>query len=237
MTPLLALAIIGFAALMHASFQLGVSVLTLLSGHALGRRQAHRAVLRLTTSFLSGAAAMTLLLLSSITLLAFALLSTTSLPLLWCIATGLLVGTGLAVWLFYYRPAPGTVLWLPRSLASFLAQRAKTTKLGAEAFSLGLSGVLAEIIFIAAPHFVSAQVIASLPLGRSHQGIAVNLDDSMAPLAVVWALIGGGHKVSEIQLWRERYKRFLQFIAAGGLIVLGFFVYTYQVVTIPGVTL
>ena len=55
-------AIILLAALTHASFQLSVSVLTLLSGHALGRKTAHMRLLRLTGGFILGAGVMTVLL-------------------------------------------------------------------------------------------------------------------------------------------------------------------------------
>ena len=55
------LAIVGFAALIHASFQLSVSVLTLLSGHAIGAKKSHARLVRLTTSYTTGAGVMTLL--------------------------------------------------------------------------------------------------------------------------------------------------------------------------------
>ena len=58
------LAIIAFAALIHASFQLSVSVLTLLSGHAIGNKAAHAKLLRLSSGFLFGVGVMTVLLLT-----------------------------------------------------------------------------------------------------------------------------------------------------------------------------
>jgi hypothetical protein len=42
-------------------------------------------------------------------------------------------------------------------------------------------------------------------------------------------LIGSGHRLSEIQKWRETNKRFLQFSAGGALVVLGFFVYVCKI--------
>ena len=61
-------AIIVFAALIHASFQLSVSMLTLLSGHAIGAKTAHSKLLRLTNMFSLGVALMTMLVLSFIAL-------------------------------------------------------------------------------------------------------------------------------------------------------------------------
>ena len=62
-TDLFSLLIILVAALTHASYQLSVSVLTLLSGHALNRKVSHRRVCGLAGSYTLGALLMTLLLL------------------------------------------------------------------------------------------------------------------------------------------------------------------------------
>ena len=48
------LLIIGFAALIHATFQLSVSVLTMLSGHAIGAKRSHSKLMRMTFSFIAG---------------------------------------------------------------------------------------------------------------------------------------------------------------------------------------
>jgi hypothetical protein len=47
-------------------------------------------------------------------------------------------------------------------------------------------------------------------------------------------LLGGGHSISEIQRWRETNKRFLQVVAGGGLIILGFFIFVYEVLGTVG---
>ena len=51
----------------------------------------------------------------------------------------------------------------------------------------------------------------------------------MLSIITVWVLIGSGHTLARIQQWREANKHFMQFTAGAGLIVLGFFVYVYQV--------
>ena len=225
------LAIIAFAALIHASFQLSVSMLTLLSGHAIGGKIAHIKLLRLTSSFSLGVAVMTLLLLS---FMAFVLQHSfgNHAPLLaWAIACGLVLGLGVAVWAFYYRRETGTSLWIPRSMARYLSERTKATKLGTEAFGLGLSSVIAELLFIVAPMAISALVLIQLEPSLQLLGIAIYTIISLLSLLIVWALIGSGHKLSRIQKWRENNKRFLQFAAGSGLLILGFYVYVDQVVT------
>lgn len=226
------LAIIAFAALIHASFQLSVSVLTLLSGHAIGSKTAHTKLLRLTCSFLCGVAVMTALLLSFAAFTLQHLFGTMAPPMVWAVACGLLLGLGIAVWAFYYRRETGTSLWLPRGMARYLSNRTKATKASAEAFNLGLGSVLAEILFILAPVAVSALVLIQLPTAWQFAGIGLYLAISLLSLIIVWALIGSGHKLSQIQKWREDNKRFLQFAAGSGLIVLGFYVYVEHVAAV-----
>jgi uncharacterized membrane protein (DUF485 family) len=223
-------AVIAFSAVIHASFQLSVSVLTLLSGHAIGSKTAHGRLMHLVTSFITGAGIMTLLLLS-FGVLAFQPGYIPASPFIWSIACGIVMGLGIAVWAFYYRREAGTSLWLPRGMARFLSDRTKATKQGAEAFSLGIASVLAEILFIMGPLFVASLAISTLPPIYQAAGMITYLAISLLSLLAVAGLVGGGHKLSHIQRWREANKRFLQFAAGSGLLVLGLYVYVEQVMT------
>jgi hypothetical protein len=225
------LAIIIFAAVIHASFQLSVSVLTLMSGHAIGAKRSHAKLLRLTGSFLFGAGVMTMLLLSFTALVAGSLFGSNVSALVWTISCGLLVGLGISVWLFYYRRANGTTLWLPRNMASFLAERSKHTKNTGEAFGLGLSSVIAETLFLLGPVLVSALALIHLAPKWQLVGILVYTLISLLSLLIVGSLVGSGHTLGGIQKWRESNKHFLQFAAGTGLLVLGFYIYVEQVLT------
>lgn len=231
MTLATSLAIIAFAALIHASFQLSVSVLTLMSGHAIGKRTRHARLLRLMSGFTAGAGVMTMLLVSFTAYVVGQLYGDRIPMVLWALACGILVGVGVSVWRFYYRPGRGTTLWIPRSFASYLNDRSKATKRSAEAFGLGLSSVSAEILFVAAPVIVSALVLIHLSPAWQLMGILIYTVISLSPLLIVSVLIGGGHKLSHIQRWRETNKNFLQFVAGSGLLVLGAYVYVEEVVT------
>ncbi len=233
MNHLDSLAIIAVAGLIHASFQLSVSMLTLLSSHTIGRRRSHARLLILTNSFTLGVAVMTVLLLSCTALLVSLLVHDQHNTLLaWTVTCGLLGGVGLAVWLFYYRREVGTTLWIPRSMARFLNRRAKSTKDPAEAFGLGLTSVLAELLFIFAPIVVAALALIDQPVMWQLIGIALYAFISLLSLFVVNGLIGSGHSISRIQRWRESNKRFLQFAAGSGLLILGFYLYVDHVVTV-----
>jgi len=225
------LAIVALAALIHASFQLSVSVLTLLSGHAIGARRSQAKVFRLAWGFILGVGVMTLLLLSFISLVLLHVFGNSGVPLIvWAIACGLVLGIGIAVWLFYYRKEKGTKLWIPRSFADHLSRRSKATKHSVEAFSLGMTSVIAELIFIIPSMIISALVLLQLPSMWQLIGIAVYVVISLVGLLVVSTLVGGGHSLSKIQKWREENKGFLQFAAGSALVVLGFFVYVHKII-------
>lgn len=229
MDLLLSFAIIGFAAVIHASFQLSISTLTLLSGHTIGAKRSRLRTLKLTTGFMLGAGIMTILLLCTSALLAYFFIDSNQLILFWTIACGLLVGVGLAVWLFYYRRGNGTSLWIPRSFATMLASRSKKTTHTAESFSLGSTSVFTELLFIIAPIFVTTLVLIHLPAVWQLVGILTYTLISLSSLAIVWALIGSGHKLSHIQKWREDNKIFLQIAAGFGLFILAGFIYVNEI--------
>jgi hypothetical protein len=230
MDILTSLAIVAFAALIHASFQLSVSVLTLLSGHAIGAKKSRARVLRLTTSYTTGAGVMTLLLLSFVSLIFLHVFGTDVPLLVWALVCGLVLGIGIAVWLFYYRRSTeGTELWIPRSFAKFLNNRSKKTHQSAEAFSLGLTTVIAELVFIIPTVAIAALVLINLPGPWQLAGIAIYTVISLLGLLIAWSLIGRGKSLATIQKWRADNKRFLQFSAGSGLVVLGFFVYVSKI--------
>lgn len=175
---------------------------------------------------------MTLLLLSFVALVLLCIFGANTPQIVWAAACGLLAGVALSVWLFYYQRGKGTMLWVPRSLAKYLTDRIKSTKLIAEAFGLGLSSVIGEILFIIAPIIISALVLIQLPPMWQLVGLAVYTVISLFSLVVVWASISSGHSLSRIQKWRESNKYFLQFAAGAGLIALGFFVYVNEIVAV-----
>lgn len=221
------LAIIIFASLIHASFQLSVSVLTLLSGHSLGRKTAEKRVLKLTNNFILGVFILTTTLISTVSyyLLAVIQSSVATEQLVAAIVSGLLAGMGIATLAFYYRKGQGTALWLPRGFANFLSKRAESTKSNSEAFSLGLSSVMSELIFIIAPMSAAGLAIVTLPSPLWQlAGVFIYAIISITTLVVMFMLIGSGHKISKLQAWRENNKHFLQFASGGSLLILAAYI-------------
>lgn len=224
-------AIILLAAAVHATFQLSISVLTLLSGHALGKKTAHHRLQRLVGGFIIGASVMTVLLLSFTAFVLDVFLPNNTPEFVWAICCGALGGVGISVWLFYYNTREyGTGLWVPRGFARYLSDRSKHSKAAAEAFGLGLTSIVAELLFIFAPVVIASLVLIRLAPELQLAGIGLYGLVSLLPLLIVSALISGGRKLSRIQQWRESNKRFLQFAAGTGLLVLGSYVYVEKVI-------
>lgn len=236
MNHLIILSVIVLAAIIHATFQLSVSTLTLMSGHALGRRASKKQVTGLVGGFLLGVLLMTTLLLLAISYITQAfLLQNGAVPAaIWATNSGLLVGLGVAAWLFYYRREKNsTSLWLPQALSRYLNQRSKKTRSGAEAFGLGLTSVLAEGIFIIGPILTASLVLGSqVPIVASPGLILLYTLISILPLTIIAIAVLRGARLSRIQKWREQNKNFLQFIAGAGLIVLGFYLYVHEVIMV-----
>lgn len=232
MEILVPFAIVALAALIHASFQLSVSVLTLLGGHSIGARMSKKKTLRLISSFVFGVCVATLLLVS-FTSLIFLHSFGTEVPLVaWAVVCGVVLGVGVAVWLFYYRKGKsGTSLWIPRSFARHLNQRSRQTGRSIEAFSLGLTSVFTEIVFIIPTIALAALTLIGLHGAWQLLGLALYSVISLSGLLIVWALIASGRSLSRVQKWRESNKRFLQFSAGSALMVLGFYVYVTQVIS------
>ena len=222
-------AVILLASLIHASFQLSVSMLTLLSSHTIGAKRSRARLFSLTSGFTGGAFFMTVLLLSVICLLLMTAFALTPPPIAWAVSSGLAMGVGIAVWVFYYRQDQGTTLWLPRSLARFLSERTRKTTLAAETFSLGLASVVAEIVFIIAPLIIAGLTICLLPADHQFPAILLYAFVSSLPLIIVTMRVNAGRSLAAIQRWRENNKRFIQFAAGSALMVLGFYLYVSEV--------
>lgn len=225
--------IVAFAGLLHASFQLGVGLLTLLSGHSLGSRRSFARLMQLNIAYLAGASLITVLLFASFSYIAL-LTITDVLPAAWVVVSFLNIAIGGSVIAFYYRKEKGTGLWIPRSMADYLQDRTKKTKHSAEAFCLGAGSVLAEIPFLFAPLSIAILAVVSQPNNLDLQlgSFVLYCLISLLPLAAIVALVGAGHKISTIQRWREDNKLFLQYCAGAGLIILGVFVLVDKV--LPG---
>lgn len=217
-------AVLVAAALLHASFQVAVSVLTSLSARHLGFNGSHTSLLRLCASYVLGVFASVIALVLALAYI-FQSLTSLSSSLLWASVSGYSAAIGVIVLLFYYREGRGTVLWLPRSIAKFLQNRTSKTSLSIESFSLGIMTVVAELPFILAPMAIVAMTLQGHTSGFRLLALAAYGIIAVLPLLLIVWLVGGGTKISRIQKWREANKGFLQFAAGAGLIVVSAYIF------------
>jgi len=96
--------------------------------------------------------------------------------------------------------------------------------LSGEAFALGVISVLSELLFYFAPLVVSALFASRVSPAFQFAILVIYVLISNLPIFSIACIISGGHPISEIQVWRNKNKRFLQFASGLGMIVLAFIV-------------
>ena len=150
------------------------------------------------------------------------------LKITWAVLIGMLVSAGISTWGFYYRRGEklqnGTELWIPRPMAKYLSFRASKTDHSAEAFSLGMVGVFSEILFYFAPLVIVSLLTTKFSPAFQFAILIIYVMISNLPVFSIACMISGGHPISEIQVWRNKNKRFMQFSAGLGMLVLAFIV-------------
>lgn len=213
----------------HACFQLSLGMLTVIDSHAIGSGKRHASILKLSVSYIIGALISTAGLLSFITYFFRSVLPVGTNPAAWVLVCILVVSIGWAVLLFYYRKSKGTQLWLPRVVVERLTARAKKTRTAADALGFGLMAVFIELPFLIAPLTLAGAVLSTLPAAERGIGVLAYAVAANVPLIIVTVLIGGGHKISTIQRWREDNKQFLQWTSGLTLILLGVYLFAINI--------
>lgn len=213
----------------HACFQLSVSMLTVIDSHAIGSSQRHSSVLKLSLSYIFGAFVATAGLLALLTYFFRTIIPVGTHPAAWGIVCGLIVTIGWCILLFYYRKTKGTQLWIPRRLVEQLTARAKKTRTAWQSLGFGITSVFVELPFLIAPLVLAGAVLSTLPATERSVGVLAYAVAATTPLVVVTVLIGGGHKISTIQRWRESNKHFLQWTSGLTLILLGIYLFAVNI--------
>ncbi|RKW00618.1 MAG: hypothetical protein D8B37_02910, partial [Candidatus Saccharimonas sp.] len=131
------LVIVILASMVHASFHLSISILTLLGGHSLSRKKTNFQLTKLSMSLVFGSIFATVLIFCTFAYLGEIFYNIAFLKITWAVLIGMLVSAGISTWGFYYRRGKklqnGTELWIPRPMAKYLSLRASKTDHSAEA--------------------------------------------------------------------------------------------------------
>ncbi len=215
----------------HSSYQLSVSVLSYMSGHAIGQRIAKKRLTSLGAGYSLGIITMIFLILISIVVATNTDVAdhATSLKILTVVIASIVPLVGLFTILAYYRKGSGTKLWLPRPFADYLLWRARKTKSVVEAFALGATTVVGELPFIIGPLLIAAATIAHQQIANWITYSAAYAVLSSLPIIAISVLIAWGINPAKIQRWREQNKQFFQWTSGIMLVLLTVFLVVLQV--------
>lgn len=218
------------AAVIHATLQLELGTLLLLYHASLGKHVKKRTK-NLVSSYIAGVGSLVFL---GIAAVAFILDRYFEKPL-WTeeliIVVAMLVALAIATWGFYYRRGRSTELWLPRSVARFIDKRAKETNSNTEAFSLGVLTSLAEMPFTLVLTVIAANSILALPTPYQLLAVVLYTVVAIIPPIIVRLAVRRGQTITDIQRWRVKHKNFLKIITGVGFLVLGFFLFGFEVLS------
>jgi len=216
------------AAVIHATLQLELGALLLLYHASLGKH-VRKKTKNLVDSYIAGIGMLVFLAVAAIAFILSHIFGTELYAEEILIVVGMLVALAIAAWAFYYRRGKSTELWLPRTVARFIDKRAKETNSNTEAFSLGVLTSLAEMPWTMVLFVVAANSIIVLPSECQLFAVALYTIITIIPPVVLRIAIRKGQTVVDIQRWRVKHKSFMRVITGVGFLVLGFFIFAFEV--------
>lgn len=216
------------AALVHASLQIQLGALLLLYHSSLGKH-VRKKTKTIVSSYIAGIGTLVFLAVAATCFVFDRYFGKALYPEEVVIVVGMLLALAIVMWVFYYRRGKSTELWLPRSVAKFIDRRAKETNSNTEAFSLGVLTSLAEMPFTLVLFVVAANSI--LKLAPLWQLVAVVLYTiiTIIPPIILRLAVRHGETIVNIQRWRVKHKTFMRVISGVGFLILGFFLFAFEV--------
>lgn len=219
------------AALIHASMQLSLGALLLLYHASLGKH-IKKKTRDLVDSYIAGIGTLVFLSLGAVTFIMDRYFGEALYPEELLIVIGMLVALAIAVWAIYYRRGRSTELWLPRTVARFIDRRAKETNSNTEAFSLGMLTSLAEMPFTLVLIIVAGNSMMQLNPFEQLIALGTYVVISIIPPIILRLAIRKGRTVVDIQRWRVKYKTFLRVLTGVGFLMLGIFIFAFEVISV-----
>ncbi len=216
------------AAFVHASLQVQLGSLLLLYHASLGKH-VRKKTKTMVTAYIFGIATLVFLAVAAACFVFDRYFGKALYPEEIVVVVSMLVAIAVIVWGFYYKRGKSTELWLPRSVARFINRRAKETNSKTEAFSLGVLTSLAEMPFTLVLFIVAANSV--LKLDGAWQIVAVLIYSfiSIIPPIILRLCVRKGETIVNIQRWRVKNKTFLRILSGAGFLVLGIFLFSFEV--------
>jgi MFS family permease len=219
---------IVIAAIVTASFAAPLSLLTLLIAVGRGQRERESRLNKFGFGLTFGVA----LFLAIIFFLLLVLFETIDTPerTLWLILATYSFLVGLFITLFYYRRGKqGTSLWLPRRLSKWFYTKVQTDKTVRKTIGLGIIAVLSELFLSLAPMSIAANFLVTTSSSIKDFGATIFVAIAILPLLVLIFMTAGGEKLTKIQRWREKNKRFSQVMVGIMLLTLSLYILSAKV--------
>lgn len=215
-------------AIVHASLQLQLGALLLLYHASLGKH-VRKKTKTIVSSYIAGIGTLVFLAVAATCFVFDRYFGKALYPEEMLIVIGMLVALAIVMWTFYYRRGKSTELWLPRSVAKFIDKRAKETNSNTEAFSLGVLTSLAEMPFTLVLFVVAANCVLELPVLWQIIAVAIYTVITIIPPVILRLVVRKGETITNIQRWRVKNKNFLRVISGVGFLILGLFLFAFEV--------
>ena len=142
-------------------------------------------------------------------------------PIIFWILGSILIIESTVCLFFYYRKGPGTALFISRPLAKSLDLRAKNTKKRSDAFLLGFSSNIPELVFTLPLYLIANLVLPSLSSVLPYAAyIMIFILIAILPLFIIYALYRTDHNLAEIERLRVKSKPFVRLFLFFGFLAL-----------------
>ena len=206
------------------SLQLELSIATLMSGHSLGRQTSRRRLGQMLSQFTIGFVLIAWLLFASVCLVVTNIDITFQWLIdgtLWWVLIGLLVVQVIIMAVLQIKRPKLPHPWLSKDMRSFLTTRATKTKSPAEAFSLGVTSLLACSAVLTLPLIVAAIVTMWFLPGFLLVVITILFSLLVGtPLVVMQFFVLNDTPVSTIQKFSVKNRQFFRIIQVVSLLLL-----------------
>lgn len=216
------------AAIVHAGLQLQLGGLLLLYHSSLGKHIKKKTKV-IVSSYIAGVGTLIFLGVAALCFLFDRYFGKALYPEEMVIVISMLIAIAVVMWTFYYKRGKSTELWLPRIVANFIDKRAKTTESNTEAFSLGVLTSFAEMPFTLVLLVVAANSILQLPHVWQIIAVCVYTLIAILPLIAVRFVVRRGETIVGVQRWRVKYKSFMRIMTGVGFLILGIFLFAFEV--------
>ena len=151
--------------------------------------------------------------------------------LTWALA-GILIALGFLSFFYYYRPGPGSKLFISQKYAKGLKYGAKTIKTKSDVFVVGVMSSISEFIYT-----FPLYVLASVEIVRlSFQGISINLFAllfilaPLLPLFIIRYKYQAGYNLADIIKNRTKNKFFTRFILSFNYIIIAILILCFRTI-------